>query len=140
MFQAWVKRKRCSQTFYRTFHDHCHQYIMEQNDSQVILTVTEWEKDLGVNVDRDLKFTNHAEIVSIKANRLCGMIRRFFSYMNGDMLNSLFKSLVRPDLEYGNTVRSRQGLITRTSRTPRTFSTNMTFRSAKCGPRFRIFP
>ena len=29
--------------------------------------------------------------------------------------------------------------ITRTTRSPRTFSTSMTFRSAKCGPRFRIF-
>ena len=59
-----------------------------------------------VNVDRDLKFRNHAEIVSNKANRLCGMIRRSFSYMNGDMFNSLFKSLVRLHLEYGkkNTV------------------------------------
>ena len=57
-----------------------------------------------VNVDRDLKFRNHAEIVSNKANRLCGMIRRSFSYMNGDMFKSLFKSLVRLHLEYGNTV------------------------------------
>ena len=61
--------------------------------------MTECEKDLGVNVDRDLKFSNNAEIVSSKGNRLCGMIRRSFSYMNGDMLNSLFKSLVRPHLE-----------------------------------------
>ena len=51
------------------WNNHCHEYIMEQNDSQVILTVTECEKDLGVNVDRNLKFSNHAEIVSNKANR-----------------------------------------------------------------------
>ena len=54
----------------------CHEYIMEQNVSQMLLTVTECEKDFGVNVDRDLKFSNHVKIVSNKANRLCGMIRR----------------------------------------------------------------
>ena len=68
------------------------------------LKVTKYEKDLGVNVHKDLKFRNHAEIVSNKANRLCGVIRRSFSYTDGDMFNTLFRSLVKPHLEYGNTV------------------------------------
>ena len=55
--------------------DYCNEYVMEQNDSPVILTVTECEEDLGVNVNEDCKFSNHAEIVSNKANRLCGMVR-----------------------------------------------------------------
>ena len=78
---------------------------METKDSQVKLSVTECEKDLGVNVNRYLKFSNHAEIVPNKENWLCGMIRCSFSYRDGeDMFNSLFKGLVRPHLEYGNTV------------------------------------
>ena len=77
---------------------------MEHHDSQEKLSVTECEKDLGVNVDRGLKFSNHAMIVSNKAKRVCGMIRRSFSYKVRDMFNSLFKILVRPHLEYGNTV------------------------------------
>ncbi len=80
------------------WNNHCQEYTMEQNDYQVLLSVTECEKDLGVHVDKDV------EIVSNKANRLCGMIRRSFSSMNGDMFNSLFRSLIRPHLEYGNTV------------------------------------
>lgn len=84
------------------WNNHCKEMV--QNDSQVTLSVTECEEDLGVNVDKYLKFSKHVEIVSDKANRLCGMIRRSFSYMNGDMFNSLFRSLIRPHLEYGNTV------------------------------------
>ena len=81
-----------------------HNYGMEANDLQVKLAITKWEKDLGVNVDKDLKFSNHAEVVANMANRLCGMIRRSFSFMDGEMFNNIFRSLVRPLLEYGNTV------------------------------------
>ena len=69
---------------------------MEANDSQVTLTVTESEKDLGVKVERNLQFSNYTEIASNKANLLRGMIRHSFSYMDADM--------VRPHPEYGNTV------------------------------------
>ena len=61
-------------------------------------------KDFGVNVDKGLKFRNHTEIVFNKANRLCGTIRSSFYFMDGKMFNTLFKSLVRPLLEYGNTI------------------------------------
>ena len=59
-----------------------------------------------MNVDRDLKFSNHAKIVLNKANQLCKLVRCSYSYMNGDMFNSLFKSFLRPHLQYGNTVGS----------------------------------
>ena len=67
-----------------------HDRVIEANDVQVTLTVTEFQTDLGVNFDKDLKFINHTEIVSTKVNRLFGMIRRSFSFMDGEMLNTLF--------------------------------------------------
>ena len=78
--------------------------LMEANDLQVKLAVAECEKDLGVNVNKELKFSNHAEVVSNKANRLCAKVRHSFSFMDGEIFKTLFKSLVRPLLEYGYTI------------------------------------
>lgn len=40
--------------------------------------LNEYEKNLGVNVNRGLKFSNHTDIVSNKANRL-SVLHNFFS-------------------------------------------------------------
>ena len=60
------------------------------------------EKDLGVLVDKDLKFTQHIESQVKKANRLLGLIRRSFTFMDKECMKQLFTSLVRPHLEFGN--------------------------------------
>ena len=77
---------------------------MKENGSLVKLESSDCEKDLGVNVDKDLKFSKHAEVASNKANRIMGMIKRSFTCIDKEMFNCLFKSLVRPHLEYGNVV------------------------------------
>ena len=41
-------------------------YQMEENGTLVKLETSDCEKDLGVNVDKDLKFSKHAEIASTK--------------------------------------------------------------------------
>ena len=43
---------------------------------------TEFEKDLSVNVDPELKFSKHIEIQVNKANKILGLIRRSYEYMN----------------------------------------------------------
>ena len=58
------------------------------------------EKDLGIIIDNKLNFQNHIN----KANQKLGLINRSFKYMDKDMFLQLFKSLVRPHLEYGSTV------------------------------------
>ena len=79
-------------------------YQMKENGNLVKLEASDCEKDLGVNVDKDLKFSKHAMIASNKANRIMGMIKRSFTRIDKEMFNCLFKSLVRPHLEYGNVV------------------------------------
>lgn len=62
------------------------------------------EKDLGVLVDDKLKFSPHIEAQVAKANRLLGLIRRAYTYMDKDIMKKLFSALVRPHLEYSAAV------------------------------------
>ena len=61
------------------------------------------EKDLGVIVDKQLKFQSHISYSVSKANRMLGLIKRSFKDMNQDVFINLCKSLVRPHIEYCNT-------------------------------------
>ena len=77
--------------------------VQLQNDiDKVRLEVTELEKDLGVNVDPELKFSRHIEGQVNKANKILGMIRRSYEYLDKDTLKRLFVALVRPHLEFSN--------------------------------------
>ena len=62
------------------------------------------EKDLGVNVDSDLRFSKHVSIQVQKANRLLSLIRRGFPSLDSVSLPLLYKSIIRPHIEYGNVV------------------------------------
>ena len=62
------------------------------------------EKDIGVVVDEQLKFESHIYEKINKANSMIGLIRRSFIYMDEDMFKKLFKAIVRPHLEYANSV------------------------------------
>ena len=57
------------------------------------------EKDLGVHVDANLTFEHHVEIVVNKANRMLGMIRRAYTFLDRPTLTKLYTSLIRPLLE-----------------------------------------
>ena len=69
-----------------------------------VITPTESVKDLGITVDSSLKFHTHTSTVAARANRMLALINKSFEYLNTSMLLQLFKSFVRPILEYGNTV------------------------------------
>ena len=62
------------------------------------------EKDLGIIIDNKLKFQNNINKQILKANRMLGWIKRSFKHLDSDMLLCLYKSLVRPQLEYCSTV------------------------------------
>ena len=57
-------------------------------------------KDLGITIDTQLSFQNHIQDKVNKANRVMGMIRRSFSHLNKEIFKQLYKSQVRPHLEY----------------------------------------
>ena len=68
------------------------------------LEETTAEKDLGVVVDSNLTFDVHVNETVKKANRLCGMINTYVHLKKPFIMAPLFKTLVRPILEYGNCV------------------------------------
>ena len=71
---------------------------------RLTLSETTSEKDLGVWVDNTLYFRNHVAQITGKANKVIGIIRRSFDYLNEPMFIQLYKALVRPLLEYGHCV------------------------------------
>ena len=64
------------------------------------LSVTAEQKDLGIIVDNKLKFSKQCVEASKKANKMLGFIARTFEYRSKDIILPLYKSLVRPHLEY----------------------------------------
>ncbi len=79
-------------------------YTMTAKDESVELEYTTAEKDLGVIIDSTLSFEQHCDTAITKANRILGIIRRSFKYMDKEVMLTLYKSLVRPHLEYCNTI------------------------------------
>ena len=80
-------------------------YFMKENndDSNPIkLKVSTAEKDLGIVIDSKLTFKNHVLQSCAKANKILGIIRRSFDFLTNKMFVQLYKSLVRPHLEYGH--------------------------------------
>ena len=59
-------------------------------DRYTKIGVTSNERDLGVQIDPDLKFNQHVETVTSKANRMLGMIRRAYTYKDGGTTNKLY--------------------------------------------------
>ena len=82
-------------------------YTMKKGENSSDIATCEEEKDLGVTFDRNLNFNKHIELAIGKANKMLGLIKRTFSYLTKDIFLKLYKSLVRPHLEYGNIIWNR---------------------------------
>ena len=57
-----------------------------------------------ITIDDKLKFQIHINNQTKKANQRLGMINRSFTYMDKNMFTTLYKSIVRPHLEYGSNI------------------------------------
>src|SRR6218665_2574699 len=65
-----------------------------------VLKVNEEERDLGVIMHRSAKPSRQCAEASKKANSTLGMIRRTIVTRDKDTILRLYKTLVRPQLEY----------------------------------------
>ena len=66
----------------------------------VALSETDEEKDLGVWVNSALKPSTQCEVAAKSANQMLGLIAKSFHYRTKSTLIPLYKTLVRPKLEF----------------------------------------
>ena len=88
----------------KVLHIGSNQHYREYRLGSDCITSSSVEKDLGILVDNKLKIHEQCSAVVAKANRLLGVIRRSFDCTNAEMILRLYKSLVRPVIEYGNII------------------------------------
>jgi hypothetical protein len=60
--------------------------------------------EFGITIDEKFKFQIHINNQTQKANQRLGMIKRSFTYMDKNMLTTLYNSIVRQHLEYGSNI------------------------------------
>ena len=72
------------------------QYILDDKR----LKESESERDLGVIIDKNLKFSDHCNKVANSANVTLVMIKRTINSKSKSIITRLYKALVRPQLEY----------------------------------------
>ena len=79
-------------------------YFMSKDGSKQKLEEVTHEKDLGITFESNGSFDKHIDNIVLNANRNLGIIKRTFQQIDQEMLVVLYKSLVRPILEYGSQV------------------------------------
>ena len=84
--------------------DTTEKYSMNTSSGKTDLVKVNEEKDLGILIDDDLKWTAHISQAAAKGNQLLGLIKRTFVHRDRHLMKVLITSVVRPHLEYGNTI------------------------------------
>ena len=79
-------------------------YMHKEDGSLHKLESVDVEKDLGVHTDKDLKFTAHCQSKINIANKMLMYIKHTFKFIDENMFLLLYKTLVRPHLEFASTV------------------------------------
>ena len=72
------------------------QYTM----GDTVLNTTVKEKDLGLTISADMKVSEQCAIAAAKGNQILGLIRQNIVYKEKELIIPLYKTIVRPHLEY----------------------------------------
>ena len=81
--------------------DYC---LLNDDFSVHMLEETELEKDLGVYVDNSLSFTQHCQQKINTAIKMVNYIKHTFKFIDKEIFVFLYKSLVRPHLEFASCI------------------------------------
>ena len=76
------------------------EYTLQENGISVKLEVVDYEKDLGIYVTNDMKVARQCKQAAQKAINVLRTIKRHFPKINEPVFLILYKSYVRPHLEY----------------------------------------
>jgi len=103
----WLLRfniDKCRTVSYYVKNPICTQYHIIHENNTHILDKLDSVNDLGLMFDSNLSFTDHISHKINKAYSILGIIKRNFIYMDHTSFLLLYKSMVRPHLEYANSV------------------------------------
>jgi len=75
-------------------------YFLFEGSQRCSIESVPRERDLGVGFDKNLNFRSHIDEKVAVAKRTLAVIRNSFRYINDSTFLLLYKSLVRPHLEY----------------------------------------
>ena len=66
------------------------------------ITECSYQKHLGIVLDSKLNFNTHADQKIKKCNKLIGLMKRLSVNLSRSALLTIYKSFIRPHLEYGD--------------------------------------
>ena len=89
----------------KIFADHTKAFKdVQTEDDMLILQKGVAEKGPWVLFDRKLSIRQHIGSMVKKVNRMIGLTRRTFHYMDGDVFRLLYTSLMRPHMDYADCI------------------------------------
>ena len=65
-----------------------------------VLSTTVKNKDLGLTISADMKVSEQCVIAAAKGNQILELIRQNILYKEKELLIMLYKTIIRPNLEY----------------------------------------
>ena len=81
--------------------DHAYRYTISNNELEHV----DFEKNLGVTIDAELKFSEYYISRKVQvANGIIGQIRRSFTYLDCETFKRIYIAFFRPHIEYGQVV------------------------------------
>ena len=78
--------------------------MTDRNENSYELKKVTSEKDLGITFQQNMRYEEHISNTVNKANRLLGLVKRTFSHMDKTTFLTIYKTTIRPILDYGDSV------------------------------------
>ena len=96
--------KKCKIVSYGNCQFEYEYYVTDNQNNQYKLSTEESERDLGILFKSNFKFDEHIDNTVNKVNRINGLIKRKFKYIDSELFLTLYKSLIRTHLDHGNLI------------------------------------
>ena len=96
--------KKCKVVSYGNVRSNFGYEMIDFQNKVQTLSTEESERDLGILFEQNLKFDEHIDSTVNRVNRIIGLIKRKFTYMDKNLFLTLYKSLVRSHLDYENLI------------------------------------
>ncbi|XP_065681547.1 uncharacterized protein LOC136095197 [Hydra vulgaris] len=77
-----------------------HDYVMNDGNTSLIIAATDIERDLGIFLSNDLKWNQHIQVATRRANMILGLLKKTFRSRDIRLWGKLYTTYVRPHLEF----------------------------------------